>query len=305
MIHLHMKKIFDALKLMRMRKEWGAGDNKRFEILQYDTSSIIKTTDIPYTKDKKRSHLLDIYTMEGQTKDTPIIIDIHGGGLFYGYKELNVNFNCELVKRGFKVISINYTLLPCTTLRGQLQDIVTAFNFIKINSNKYELNIDSISLVGDSAGALLAYMSTALNNSKELQDSLNITGANLDIKALGLIAIMLETQRNDHLKPISSLLINKKDKKLFGYSYLLDPKTVTSIAKFPRTFFNASKQDSLNKESIILYDLFEKKGVDCVLHNWDEGKDYELGHVFPVSYPLYKESIQEIDDMCNFFRKYL
>ena len=251
--------------------------------------------------DKKKEHRLDIYSLEGYTKDTPVIIDIHGGGLFYGYKELNMNFNCELVKRGFKVISLSYTLLPWTTLRGQLAEIIEAFNFIRTNAKKYELNIDNLFLVGDSAGALLAYISTALNNSSELQDALQLKSANIDIKALGLIAIMLETQRNDSLRPISNLISNKKDEKYIGYKYLFKPKLIIDIADFPRTFFNTSKQDFLNNETLVLYELFTKNSKESVLHNWPKGTDHELGHVFPVSYPLYKESKQELDDMCKFF----
>ncbi len=297
-----MKRLISAIYVLCARLHMLRGDTKRFKKLQYDTTPIIKNKDIPYINDGKRSHLLDIYSIEGQTKDTPVIVDIHGGGLFYGYKELNLNFNCELVKRGFKVVSLSYTLLPSTTLRNQLQEIVKAFEFIQENSEKYELNMDNVSLVGDSAGALLAYLSTALNNSEELQNTLAITSANFPIKSLGLIAIMLDTTRTDFLEKIKYVISCKKEKKLDGIKYLFDPKTVVSIADFPKTFFNTSKQDFLSPESICLHELFEKKGVNCVLHNWDEGKEYELGHVFPVSYPLYKESIQEIDDMCNFFR---
>ncbi len=300
-----MKKIFDAITLLRMRREWGSNDDKRLEKLHYDSASIKKECNIPYSNDKKKSHLLDIYSLEEHSKDTPLIINIHGGGLFYGYKDLNLMFNCELVKRGFKVVSISYGLLPFTTLRGQLKDIVHAFQWIKENSEEYELNIDKLSVVGDSAGALLAYFSTALNNSRELQIALDLESANLKIKTLSLIAIMLNTQRQDFLNKTNLFIASKREKKLKGSKYLLNPIELLEIADFPKTFFNTSTQDDLQNETIVLHELFKEKGIDCILHNWDAGSDYELGHVFPVVFPLYKESIQEIDFMCNFFKENL
>ena len=72
-------------------------DNKRIAS-QTPTPGIKAICDIPYINDGERAHLLDIYYPES-TKETdrlPVIIDIHGGGWLYGYKEINKYFCLKL-----------------------------------------------------------------------------------------------------------------------------------------------------------------------------------------------------------------
>ena len=57
--------------------------------LQRPTPGITQVTDIAYLPDGHRGHLLDVYYPEGTAEPLPVVIDIHGGGLMYGYKELN------------------------------------------------------------------------------------------------------------------------------------------------------------------------------------------------------------------------
>ena len=75
-------------------------DEKRIAS-QTPIGGITQITDIPYMNDSMKEHLLDIYYPESATGKLPVIIDIHGGGWLYGYKEINKYYCLKLAEKGF------------------------------------------------------------------------------------------------------------------------------------------------------------------------------------------------------------
>ncbi len=292
-------KRIDKSVIARLKNIMEKADSIRLNELDYDDSFVHKQADIPYIRDDKRGHLLDIYSLKGHNKNTPVIVNIHGGGLIYGYKEINRSFNCELARRGFKVVSLNYELLPETTLLGQLRDISSAMRFIYINRKKYELNFKKLFLVGDSAGGLLCYMFASICCSKELQQVFDIKPHKINIKALGLISIMLDTNRKLILRAIRHFIVGDDEKKSNALEYLINPQEMN--AAIPKTFLITSGEDIIREETLRLFDLLKEREIPCVLHDEPRGKNHMLPHVYPVAYPLYKESSDTIDMMCDFF----
>jgi acetyl esterase/lipase len=65
-----------------------------------DDLVIIK--DMPYVQDGHPLHRLDILSRKDGLMNAPTIINIHGGGLIYGDKELNQNFNAEFDVEDFR-----------------------------------------------------------------------------------------------------------------------------------------------------------------------------------------------------------
>ncbi len=293
--------IIDKTVISNMKEIMDKADKKRIKELNYDSSFVQKQLDIAYIDDGNRCHLLDIYSTKAQNKNTPVIVNIHGGGLFYGHKELNLNFNCELVKRGFKVANLNYRLLPETTLHGQLKDIAAAFRFLNVNRNKYGLNFKKLCIVGDSAGGLLSYMFSTINGSDDLQDIFNIRTNKLKIKGLCLISTMLDTHRHDFLSVMSGLVTNEEERSFPAYSYLVDPARMATT--LPKTLLITSAEDLLREESIRMYKILREHGVLCKLHDQPKVENYQLSHIYPVTYPLYKESIDTVDLIAKFFSR--
>ncbi len=289
----------DKSVISRIKNIMGYADSKRLEDLAYDDSFISKQVDLSYINDDKQGHLLDIYSMKGQHKNTPVIVNVHGGGLIYGNKELNYNFNCELVRRGFKVVSLNYELIPDTTLLKQLKDISAAMRFIHVNRNRYNLNVKKLYLVGDSAGALLCYMFASINYSEDLKKVFSIYPEKVSIKGLGLISIMLDTHRKTVLRAINHFVIGEEEKELSAYPYLANPQEM--LTRLPKTMLITSKEDLLREETLRLYRQLRDKKVVCSLHDEEKGEIHPLPHIYPVAYPLYDESAKIIDRMCNFF----
>ncbi len=289
----------DKSLISGIREVMELADHKRLEEIDYDDSFIVKQTDIAYINDDKQGHLLDIYSMKDQHKNTPVIINVHGGGLIYGYKELNYNFNCELVRRGFKVVSLNYELLPNTTLLNQLKDIAAAMRFIQVNRNRYNLNVKKLYMVGDSAGALLCYMFAGINYNEDLKKVFGIYPERISLKGLCLISTMLDTHRKAFLRAINHFVVGENEKEHSAYPYLANPQDMP--IRLPKTLLITSSEDILREETHRLYSLLRDRNIFCKLHDEEKGDIHPLPHIYPVAYPLYEESAKTIDLLVRFF----
>ena len=126
-------------------------DAVRLRMQQDDTSDLEIALDIPYMDDGDAGHLFDIYRPKGAAADIPVIVNIHGGGLFASYKTVNALFNHEWARMGYAVVSLSYRRIPDTTLIHQIEDVMTALRFLNENKGRYGLNLDTCCLTGDSA----------------------------------------------------------------------------------------------------------------------------------------------------------
>ena len=94
-------------------KAMTAGDAAHLasQLLPDDVSRL---KDIAYVHDGDAAHLLDIYTLADAEEGAalPVIVDFHGGGLYYGNKENNECRDMLLARQGFAVVNANYRLVP-------------------------------------------------------------------------------------------------------------------------------------------------------------------------------------------------
>lgn len=51
-----------------------------------------------------------------------------------------------------------------------------------------------------------------------------------------------------------------------------------------------SDEDLIQKDTLKLKGILEEKNPAFAFHNWPKGTDYQLVHVFAVSFPYYEES---------------
>ncbi len=189
--------------------KWMFEDTDRKMVSQEtDTSDLVIIKDIAYIDDGDRGHLLDIYRPVDAAEDIPVVFNIHGGGLFASYKEVNLKYCYEWARQGYAVVSISYRRIPETTLWHQINDCMSALRYIDENRSKLNLNLDNCFLTGDSAGALLSYYIASINGSEELQNDFGIDGCNVDFKAMGLISIMLVTDRHDLMDFITKYIFS-------------------------------------------------------------------------------------------------
>ncbi|MBR6090551.1 MAG: alpha/beta hydrolase [Anaerolineaceae bacterium] len=225
-----------------------SGDKKRLATQVQDLSDLMITRDLPYINDNEQGHLFDIYELPELSSDAPVLINIHGGGLFASYKEVNVNFNYEWARLGYRVVSISYRRIPETTLWHQIDDCLAAMRYLRSHAADLKLNPENCVLTGDSAGALLSLFVLSISSSGKLQKAFSIEGAGIPFRASGLISIMLDTQRHDLMSAINSVVTDKNDRNRPYEKYLLDPAKLLDEADLPPLFQVTSEEDLIRKD---------------------------------------------------------
>lgn len=255
--------------------------------------------DIPYTENADAYQTLDIYSPEGAKTPLPVIIDIHGGGLMYGKKELNRIYASRLAEKGYIVIAVNYHLCPDVLYDTQVRDLMTAYKWVAENGKSYNCDLNNVYLVGDSAGGQLAFYTALVNTSEELRTLYNAPETGLSFNATGLISGMYDIKSGFNSVLISCIL---------GYEYaaspyydVLQPEEVIDKGTLPPSYIVTSAKDFLRPASVQLDALLTEKGIEHQFHDWELTINRSSGHITSVAYPDLEESKVTIDEMLAFF----
>lgn len=116
-------------------------------------SNIKVEKDIVY--DENNNLKLDVYQDPANAnQQRRAIIDLHGGGWWQGDKSKDSDWASDFVNQGYIVFVVNYRLAPQYLFPTAIDDVVTAYNWIK-NSN-YQFDHQKIGAIGMSAGGNLA-----------------------------------------------------------------------------------------------------------------------------------------------------
>ncbi len=276
-----------------------SADKKRLAKQVQDLSDLRIVKDIAYLPDGDQGHLLDIYELPNLPADAPVMVNIHGGGLFASYKEVNANFNYEWARLGYRTVSTSYRRIPETTLWHQIADVMAALSYLAAHANGLRLNLNRCYLSGDSAGALLSLFALALTKSDPLRTAFGIADTDIRFRAAGLFSIMLDTQRKDLMRAISNMVTCADDRGKPYEPYLLDPSLLVA-APLPPLFLVTSAEDLIQKDTLKLDGLLTAAGHAHELLNFPKGNERQLIHVFSVSYPMYPESRQVFDGMSEY-----
>ncbi len=291
------------LGVLIWRHIFESGDAKRLATQVQDLSDLRILRDLPYLNDGEQGHLFDIYELPGLPENAPVLINIHGGGLFASYKEVNVNFNYEWARLGYRVVSLSYRRIPETSLWHQVDDVMAALRYLKAHAEEHRLNMDRCVLTGDSAGALLSLFALSVNSSEALQRAFGIEGADIAFRAAGFVSIMLDTQRRDLMRAISNVVVTGEDRGRPYEKYLLDPAKLLDEAKLPPLFLVTSAEDMIGKDTRKFERLLSGKGAVHEVLDFPEGNERKLVHVFSVMYPMYPESREVFAKMDAYFKE--
>ncbi len=293
------------LGVLLWRHIFESGDAKRLAAQVQDLSDLHIIRDLPYWNDGEQGHLFDIYELPSLPEDAPVLINIHGGGLFASYKEVNVNFNYEWARLGYRVVSLSYRRIPETTLWHQIDDCMAALRYLKTHAAELRLNLGCCVITGDSAGALLSLFALSINGSGKLQRDFDIEGAGIPFRAGGFVSIMLDTQRRDLMCAINNVVADKSDRGMPYEKYLLNPSRLLDEAMLPPLFLVTSAEDLIGKDTLKFDRLLTEKDTAHDLLRFPKGSERKLVHVFSVMYPMYPESREVFTKMDAFFKEAL
>lgn len=280
-------------------KNWentGKMDAKRIAS-QTEPEGLVKILDIPYIDDGEKGHLLDIYYPEGTTEKLPVIIDIHGGGWMYGYKEINKNFCLKLSEKGFLVASINYRLAGDVLFDDQIRDIFSALKWLNENLKDYPADMDNIFLAGDSAGGHFSCVTTAVNINKDMQEDFGVEYCGFDFNAVAAICPAVDLLSPNFLMNVNvPILLGDKWRKSQFKKYL-DVNRIIS-KDFPPFYVNTARNDFLKKQCYKLKDILERNNIEHTFHDFDK----PLSHVFNVVDPFSKYGDMANTEIAEFFK---
>ncbi len=282
-----------------LEKNWentGKMDAKRIAS-QTEPEGLVKILDIPYIDDGEKAHLLDIYYPEGTTEKLPVIIDIHGGGWMYGYKEINKNFCLKLAEKGFLVASINYRLAGDVLFDDQIRDIFSALKWLNENLKDYPADTDNIFLAGDSAGGHFSCVTTAVNLNRDMQEDFGVEYCGFDFNAVAAICPAVDLLSPNFLMNVNvPILLGDKWRKSKFKKYL-DVNRIIS-KDFPPFYVNTARNDFLKKQCYKLKDILERNGIEYKFHDFDK----PLSHVFNVVDPFSKYGDMANTEIAEFFK---
>ena len=123
-------------------------------------------TDVEYARVDGLPLLLDLHRPSGM-KHPPLIVYVHGGAWRAGSKS-DVPI-AGLLEHGFAIASVDYRLSTQARFPAQIHDIKAAIRFLRGKASLFDLNAESIAIIGSSAGGHLAALVGVTNSHKALE----------------------------------------------------------------------------------------------------------------------------------------
>lgn len=135
-------------------------------------------TNIRYGSDTLNK--LDIMLPENRSKNSKVVIFIHGGGWISGDKKETIEIENYLCDSGYVTVSLNYRFAnpeKGIDTYSILGDIKNAINFLQERSEYFGCSFNKLTLIGGSAGGHLSLMyALTLDPNKEVVRVVSMAG---------------------------------------------------------------------------------------------------------------------------------
>ena len=288
----------------KMRSEWAAGDAQRDAGLTAP-EDVVRFTDLRYGHHPE--NLLDVYFPAGTSGVLPTIVSIHGGGWFYGSKELYSHYCMRLAQRGFTVVNFDYRLAPENKYPSPLEDTFQVFRWMQQQGQKYGIDLNNVFVVGDSAGGQIAFQALTILTNPDYAAMFDFAPpADFRVRACGLNCGAY------FIPPFNRFLTPEKASVLFKFyfpeNYLpIVPQLKTHkyvTRDFPPAFVMSAAHDYLKIMARPLHMLLRFRRVESKLHIFGTKKDTHMKHVFHLNCRLPEADVCN-DMQCAFFRSHM
>ena len=271
----------EIAEMKLMMKNMATSDGIRDAELKEPTD-LVKVRNISYGPHGSEN-LLDIYYPETQGAKLPVIVSIHGGGYFYGDKELYSFYTMALAKEGFVVLNFNYRLAPAAMYPDPLEDTNNVMAWLVANQADYPVDLEQLFIVGDSAGGQLAEQYATMQTNPAYGKLFPFPLAPIKIKGLGLNCgvyfIGTKTAINaDFPFYFGEELTESISEQFPVESYL--------TAEFPPTSLTTATDDFLRDLAQPLAEQLVSLGVQATAKVYRDPAGGKLTHVFHINQKL-------------------
>lgn len=298
-----------------MQKAWDGAKQSDMERIakQPSVPGVRMECCIPYAADLHAMHQLNLYYPEKHCAEEklPVIIDIHGGGLMYGDKELNQRYCEYLASQGFCVMGMSYRLLPETDLQGMIQDVFESIHWLERHGAKRGFDFENVFLTGDSAGGHLSSLVMCIQRSDKLQQIFGVKPFFFDFKAVAISNGVCEihnyfsypealNQRID--RELQSMILGKAGKAAAWSAHFNFSQVLAEVGNLPPVLVIGAENDPFYHHTLQLIENLEKRGYVPEKWIWKKEDGLHLNHVFHIAHWEWAESRETNDKMMDFFR---
>ena len=291
-------------RVTKMREAWAESDAKR-DVGLTEPEEIEKFRNISYGPYDKWN-LLDVYVPKDNPdgKPFPTILNIHGGGYFYGDKELYRFYCMRLARFGFAVVNINYRLSPEFRFPSPIEDAMAVMHWIGKNAAEYNLDKNNVFIVGDSAGAQITSQFSCVFTNPEYAKLFGLKAPeDVKLRAIGLACGMYKFPDKGKGEEMDTIMLDYLGSK----DVIGDPRTILHeniTDKYPATYIFTCYNDFLFTECKPYADFLESKGVDVGSRIYGSKEEKEIGHVFHCNLRL-EEGEKANKAQTDFFMKHI
>lgn len=286
-------------------------DKKRMKKLPHYEEGFKTISDIRYEKGAGKFHKFDLIIPDGKDDEiTPVVIDIHGGAYYFGYKWINDDIaRYFAIHSGYKVVNANYRIVGFgTNMFDGIKDVVKMIEYVYAHADELKIDKNNIFIMGDSAGAhIMSLAATCFYNQEyakalgiEIKEPVKFNAAAFTCGVYSFDPFLDTWYLRPFLKDITHRKLNK------GEKYKLSQVMENYIpGSFP-IILNSAYGDFLKKQTKTFYEFLKDKN-EVKLIFYDESLDgvRKLEHVYNVMFPFYEESIQTNNEICDFFKAYI
>jgi len=183
----------------------------------------------------------------------PVLLNIHGGGWIVGDKSYRRGYCMMFAHEGFFVVNINYCFGPKYKFPVNVQNVSRAIEWIYENKDKYNLDLENVSVCGDSAGGHLSGMALACQQNKELRDKLSVPEPKVTINKAILHSSVLYFDRPIFYFPIMSTMVKSltgvmRRKDYSAYEFAKEVSPANYIDKdYPEIMIATGRTDFFTK----------------------------------------------------------
>lgn len=296
------------------RKAWAESDAKRDKGL-VEPEDIKKFRDISYGPYDKWN-LLDVYVPADKENNAaikagksgvtafPVLFNIHGGGYFYGDKELYRFYCMRLAQFGFAVVNINYRLSPEFHFPSPLEDAMAVMEWIDKNADEYGLDKENVFMVGDSAGAQLTSQFACIFTNPDYAKLFGLKAPEaIKLRAIGLACGMYKMPERAHSESDDLIMHDY----LGDMKLLEDPRVElhSNITKdYPAAYLFTSYCDFLYTECEPFAKFLTDKGLDAKFDIYGSKEAKEVAHVFHCNLRL-DEGEKANKAQAEFFKEHI
>lgn len=243
----------------------------------------------------------DVYRPKNTSADPlPIVVFVHGGGLFCGSRKANREYAELLAERGYVVFVPTYRLIDEADGPHSIADVCTSFWYLMDHASEFGGDLSRVFVNGESAGAFLSLYAVALTNSALLRESFGIDAPELNIRGFASFGGMLYTAEFDMIGLVYRRSLYGKRMDDEAFRVLLNPEDPRIEPKLPPVLQVSSSEDFLKSYTLRYNRALALTGHDHRLIYFQHGK--ELTHAFPSLQPQLPESKVVLDELDHWFK---